>query len=84
MLISLYADDVVLGLKKTEKSVPLLLQLITSFGMLSGYTVNWAKSEFMPLSNTPGFLEDIPFKLVKDHFTYLGLTIPKEPRLCSN
>ena len=37
----------------------------------------------MPLSNayTPGFLEEIPFRLVKDHFTYFGLTIPKETRL---
>ena len=68
---------------KPEKSVPLLLELITSFKKLSGYTINWAKSEFMPLSNTCtlGFLEDIPFRLVKDHFTYLGQTIPKEPRL---
>jgi len=37
----------------------------------------------MPLSDTyrPGFLENIPFKIVRDHFVYLGLTIPKDPKL---
>ncbi len=37
----------------------------------------------MPLSDTyrPGFLENIPFKIVRDHFLYLGLTIPKDPKV---
>lgn len=40
MLISLHAEDVILYLKNAEKSVP-LLDLITSFGRISGYTINW-------------------------------------------
>lgn len=81
-LISLYIDDV-MYLHNAEKSVPPLLELIESFGKISGYTVNWSKSEFVPLSSTysPGFLQSIPFKVVNDHFTYLGLTIPKDPKL---
>lgn len=30
---------------------------------------------------TQVLLESIPFKIVKDHLTYLGLTIPKDPKL---
>lgn len=82
-LISLYADDVILYLQNSEESVPCLLELITSFGKLSGYTINWTKSEFMPLSDnyTPGFLENTPFKIVKNHLNYLGLNIPKDAKL---
>jgi len=56
-LISLYADDIILYLRNSERSVPILLDLITSFGALSGYKINWSKSTFMPLSETfrPGF-----------------------------
>ncbi len=49
--ISFYMDDVILSLKNSEKSVPPLLDLIISFSKLSGYTINWTKSEFMPLSS---------------------------------
>uniref|UniRef100_A0AAQ5XLH4 Reverse transcriptase domain-containing protein n=1 Tax=Amphiprion ocellaris TaxID=80972 RepID=A0AAQ5XLH4_AMPOC len=81
--ISLYADDVILYLYNAEESVPHLLNLITSFGKLSGYTINWSKSEFMPLTKiySQGFLESVPFKVVNDQITYLGLTIPKDPKL---
>ncbi len=81
-LISLYADDVILYLN-SGNSVPVLLELITSFGRLSGHTIILSESSFTPLSDTytPGFLENIPFKIVRDHFVYLGLTIPKDPKL---
>ncbi len=44
---------------------------------------NYEKSSFMPLSDTyrPGFLENIPFKIVRDNYVYLGPTIPKDPTL---
>lgn len=69
-------------LHNAEKSVPPLLELIKSFGKISGF-INWSKSEFVPLSNiySPEFLQSILFKIVNDHFTYLGLTIPKDPKL---
>lgn len=82
-VISLYADDVLLYLRNAEESVPSLLNLVTSFGKISGYTINWVKSELMPLSKTgsPSFLCNVPFKIVNDHLTYLGLTVPKDPKL---
>lgn len=70
-LISLYADDVILYIQNSNKSVLPLLDLITCFVMLSGFTTNWTKSDLMPLVNvyTPGFLESVPFKMINDHLT---------------
>lgn len=54
-LVNLYADDAVTN---PEKSVPHLFTHIKSFGRLSGYTINWDKSELMPLKDnlSPVFL----------------------------
>lgn len=81
--INLYADDVILYLRDVVKSIPFLLSLITSFSKISGYAINWSKSELMPLCNihSPGFLQNVPFKVVESHFSYLGLTIPRDPKL---
>jgi len=58
------------------------MDLISHFGSFSGYSINWKKSIFVPLgSNFPNnFLESLPFKIVRDHFTYLGLVIPTDPK----
>lgn len=81
--ISLYADDVVLFLSRPEVSLPPLLGLIEKFGEISGYTVNWDKSEFLPLTGDldPHFLKNLSFKIVYDKIKYLGVTIPKDPKL---
>lgn len=79
--ISLYADDVVLFLSHPEESISALLKLIREFGEISGYTVNWDKSEFLPLKGEfdPNFLKTLPFRIVSDKIKYLGVTIPKNP-----
>lgn len=78
-LVNLYCDDLLLCLSNPEVSVPSLLKYIKSFSSLSGYTINWNKCEFMPLTNNlnPSFLKTIPFKLVTTHLTYLGVKISK-------
>lgn len=75
----MYADDVILFLSQPEKSFPALLDQIKVFGKLSGYTINWQKCEFMPLSKdlNPNFLRNLPVK-VTTHVKYLGTTIPKQ------
>uniref|UniRef100_A0A3B1JFC8 Reverse transcriptase domain-containing protein n=1 Tax=Astyanax mexicanus TaxID=7994 RepID=A0A3B1JFC8_ASTMX len=77
--ISLYADDVLLYLCDPEQSIPPLLKLIKDFGHLSGYTVNWAKSQYMPLYDSANlnFLNVLPFK-VTDKIKYLGITVPRD------
>lgn len=82
-LISLYADDTLLYFSDPEISVPPLLDFVESFGKLSGYTINWGKSEFMPLSDSmdSDFLNALPFKVVNSNFTYLELKIPENPKL---
>lgn len=76
--ISLYADDVLLFLSEPERSLPFLFDLIREFGTLSGYTVNWQKSEFMPLYDTmdPVFVNNLPFRTVSE-LKYLGITVPR-------
>lgn len=49
--ISLYADDLLLYISKPELSIPPLLNLLESFNKLSGFTINWDKSELMPLTS---------------------------------
>ncbi len=46
----LYADDVSVILTKTENSTPTLLNCIEEFTLLSGYCIDWDKSEAMPIS----------------------------------
>lgn len=76
--ISLYADDVLLFLSEPERSLPFLFDLIREFGTLSGYTVNWQKSEFMPLYDDmdPVFVNNLPFRSVSE-LKYLGITVSR-------
>ncbi len=77
--LSLYADDLVLFLKDPSTAVPCLLEILNVFGSFSGYSVNWEKSVFMPLGDglDVRFLSSLPFQIVDNYFTYLGLIIPK-------
>lgn len=81
--ISLYADDVVLFHSCPEESLPPLLDLIKTFGALSGYSMNWDKSELLPLTGDldSNFLKNLPFHIATDIIKYLGVLIPKTPKL---
>lgn len=81
--IGLYADDVNLTLSDVRVSLTPLLNLIKNFGQLSGFTINWEKSLFMPLSDglDSAFLNNLPFKVSTDHFVYLGINITRNPKL---
>ena len=81
-LVNLYADDLLIFISDPELSVPNLLNYIDAFSRLSGYSINWSKSEFMCITNnlSPSFLKSLPFKIIDDHFTYMGLKISRNPK----
>lgn len=61
-----------------SKSLPALTECITQFGLISGYKVNFDKSEIMPLDNVGnGDLAYIkPFHWAPSGFNYLGIKGP--------
>lgn len=75
--ILLYADDILLTLTDPAKSLPALTDCITEFSLISGYKVNFDKSEIMPLSNG-GNTEQAyvkPFCWAPSGFNYLGIKV---------
>lgn len=78
--IMMYADDTLVFITEPKLSVPSLFTTIGLFSKLSGYKVNWAKSEALPLTAycpknlfTPG-----DFTRSANGIEYLGLTIPPQ------
>lgn len=75
--IALYADDVLLFLSNPKVSVPATLSVISTFGSISGYKVNYTKSEAMPLGNygSMSSVRNFPFRWATSGFVYLDITV---------
>ncbi len=75
--IVLYADNVILTLRQAEISLMEIVTGIEKFGSVSGYKVNFHKSEIMPIGmyskTKPLYIE--PFRWVPQGITYLGICI---------
>ena len=56
-----YADDILAAIADPINSLPVLLERIDSYSKLSGYKINWHKSEAKSLSNTCHSSYDTPF-----------------------
>ena len=76
--LSLYADDLLLYISDLDRSIPAILSLLDQFGSFSGYKLNFNKSELFPLNAQTLTSRSIPFKVVTDNFTYLGIKITKK------
>ena len=75
--ISLYADYILLFITNPEKSIPTLLSIIHEFGLISGYKINYNKSEALPLGDCGDWttLVSFPFRWSTAGFTYLGIRV---------
>ncbi len=74
----LYTDDILLLCRRPSATIPHILTLIDSFLGVSGYKINWNKSEAMPLSRVcpPSIRQGWQFS---SGLTYLGIKVT--PRL---
>ena len=75
--LSLYADDLVLYVTDPIQGIPGILSILKKFGSVSGYKLNVEKSEFFPINVPAKQIQeaDIPFKLARSGFKYLGVNI---------
>ncbi|CAI5697422.1 unnamed protein product [Oreochromis niloticus] len=75
--IFLYADDILLISSNPEQAVPAISSIIDSFSVISGYTINWSKSEVMPISKLcpPVTRSSWQFKWMPEGLTYLGIKL---------
>lgn len=75
-----YADDMLVFVTKPETSIPVLLDCIEDFTLLSGYRVNWDKSEAMPMSgHCPSSLfNKWKFRWLSKSIKYLGIQITSD------
>lgn len=73
----LYADDILLLCRRPSTTVSHTLTLINSFSLVSGYKINWSKSEAMPLSKVcpPTVRKGWQFSWQPSGLTYLGIKI---------
>lgn len=75
--LALYADDIVVLFKNTDKSIAALLDLIGEFGRISVYKINKSKTFIMLLNQADGENQTnvvAQFRVI-NCFTYLGIQI---------
>ena len=76
-ILSLYADDLLLFASNPVITIPHTIELLNRFGRFSGYKLNYSKSECFPVNilalQIPD--SDLPFKMSKNSFKYLGVNI---------
>ena len=71
----LYADDILWLSVNPVSSAPRLLKIMETFSEISGYKINWHKSEVMPVSRTclPTINDALQFKWIDSGMQYLGI-----------
>lgn len=77
--ISLYADDVLVTVKDPGSSVPLLMDILKTYGQYSGYVINMHKTQALIFHFTPTqeLIDKYNFNWNSSHIKYLGINIPK-------
>lgn len=80
--INLMADDIIIYLTNPFDSLVKLKTVLHTFGSVSGYKVNYDKSEILPLSNFDytEHQQRGPFKWAPSGIRYLGVVIDNNLR----
>lgn len=78
--LSLYADDLLLYVSDPVSCAPHIIHSLRRFGVLSGYKLNFSKSECYPVNDLALQIKDgiLPFKLARNGFKYLGINITRD------
>lgn len=74
-ILSSFADDVLLYLKKPEKSIPAVLKSIATFSALSGYKINLGRSVATPFNIPQDMLIKSLFQMSRRRFKDLGIFV---------
>lgn len=75
--IALYADDILLFVSSPRLSIPAIMTTFSEFSTISGYKINFNKSEAIPLGclNKTEVSNDFAFTWSASGFTYRGVKI---------
>ncbi|KAF7643269.1 hypothetical protein LDENG_00242520 [Lucifuga dentata] len=73
----LYADDILRLATDPEPSAPIFLNICEAFSEVSGYKINWQKSEVMPVSSSchRNTIMSLQFKWIDVGMIYLGIKL---------
>lgn len=73
----LYADDILLLLSEPASSISRVMDIIENFSGISGYKINWQKSEVMPVSSScsQADIGTFPFTWIQSGMKYLGIRL---------
>lgn len=73
--LSLFADDILLYVNNAPSSIPHILDVFAQFSALSGYKINWSKSQLMTLNSSLDPASLPPHIPVVKSFKYLCVDI---------
>ena len=78
--LMLYADDILFLTSDPKNSLPALMDTIGEYSKLSGYKINWTKSEAMPISKHchPQVITQHNFKWITKGMIYLGIKLSSD------
>ena len=76
--IGLFADDVLIYLKRPNTDLPTLMKLLEDYNYLSGYKLNVAKTQVLSINYSPSQViqQTYKFRWKAKTIKYLGMNIP--------
>jgi len=78
--IGLFADDVIVALQDPDRTFPNLMSILEDYGKYSGYKLNIAKTQILPLNYSPSreIREKYKIKWNSKVIKYLGVTLARD------